>query len=131
MSTLALRAAGVIASAVEPKPGLSFVTRLLAAREDQAKQRVLGHLAAMDNSRLAGLGFTANDIRALRAGELRIAAGKTVVVDPCHCRAAGRQVGVNNLEDDRRCPPVAVAVRHRHDRVDQVTEIDRLVVIVR
>ena len=38
MSTLALRAAGVIASAVEPKPGLSFVTRLLAAREDQAKR---------------------------------------------------------------------------------------------
>jgi hypothetical protein len=72
MSTLALRAAGVIASAVEPKPGLSFVTRLLAAREDQAKRRVLGYLAAMDNARLAGLGFTADDIRALRAGELRL-----------------------------------------------------------
>lgn len=72
MSTLALRAAGVIASAVEPKPGSSLVQRLLAAREDQAKRRVVSYLAAMDDARLAGLGFTPDDVKALRAGELRL-----------------------------------------------------------
>jgi uncharacterized protein YjiS (DUF1127 family) len=72
MSTLALRAAGTFASAVEPKPGSSLVKRLLAARENQAKRRVVGHLAAMDDARLAGLGFTPDDIFALRAGELRL-----------------------------------------------------------
>ena len=34
----------------------------------------------------------------------RIAAGKTVVVDRSRSRAGGRQVGVDNLEGDYRCP---------------------------
>jgi hypothetical protein len=72
MSTLAVRAAGLFASAVEPQPGSSFVERFLAAREDQAKRRVLGMLAAMDDARLQGLGFSAGDIAALRAGNLRL-----------------------------------------------------------
>jgi hypothetical protein len=72
MSTLALRAAGVIASAVEPRSGWSLVERLLAAREDAAKRKVILHLAAMDDARLAGLGFSPDDIAALRAGELRL-----------------------------------------------------------
>ena len=71
MSTLALRAAGVIASAVQPKPGLSFMQRLIAAREAEAKRRVLSLLAAIDDVRLAGLGFTPDDIKALRGGVLR------------------------------------------------------------
>ena len=72
MSTLALRAAGILASAVEPRSGSSLVERLLAAREHQAKRRVLSHLSAMDDARLAGLGFAPGDIVALRAGELRL-----------------------------------------------------------
>ena len=73
MSTLALRAAGVIASAVEPSRSQSLVQRLHRGRaRTQAKRRVVGYLAAMDDARLAGLGFTADDIRALRAGELRL-----------------------------------------------------------
>jgi len=71
MSTLALRAAGAIASAVEPKPGWSLVERLLAAREGQAKRRVLSYLAAMDDARLHGLGFAADNISALRS-DLRL-----------------------------------------------------------
>jgi len=71
MSTLALRAAGVIASAVQPEPGLSFLQRLIAAREEEAKRRVVSHLAAMDDGRLAGLGFSPDDIKALRIGKLR------------------------------------------------------------
>jgi hypothetical protein len=72
MSTLALRAAGVIASAVEPKSGTSLVQRLLTAREHRAKRRVLSYLAAMDDARLAGFDFAPDDILALRAGELRL-----------------------------------------------------------
>jgi hypothetical protein len=72
MSTLAIRGAGALASAVEPRPGLSFVGRLLAAREDAAKQRVVAHLAAMDDARLQGLGFSADDIAALRSGKYRL-----------------------------------------------------------
>src|SRR5262249_16438623 len=71
MSTLALRAAGVIASAVQPEPGQSFVERLLAAREAEAKRRVRWLLAAMDDARLAGLGFSPKDVAALRDGKLR------------------------------------------------------------
>jgi len=72
MSTLAVRAAGVLASAGEPRPGLTFIGRLLAAREDAAKRRVVAHLAAADDSRLQGLGFAAEDIAALRSGEYRL-----------------------------------------------------------
>jgi len=72
MSALALRAAGVIASAAEPRTGLSFIARFLAAREDQAKRRVRDYLAAMDDTRLRDLGFADDDIKALRAGELRL-----------------------------------------------------------
>lgn len=72
MSTLALRAAGIIASAVQAKSGSSLVERFLTARENQAKQHVRKHLAAMDDAWLVGLGFTNDDIRALRFGELRL-----------------------------------------------------------
>jgi len=70
MSTIALRAAGVIASAVEAEPGKSLIRRLLEARENEARRRVLGYLAAMDDGRLQGLGFSADDIAALRAGRM-------------------------------------------------------------
>jgi hypothetical protein len=72
MSTLAVRAAGALASAVEPRPGLTFIGWLLAAREDAAKRRVVAHLAAMDDARLQGLGFNADDIAALHSGEYRL-----------------------------------------------------------
>lgn len=71
MSTLAVRLADAFASAAEPKPKVSLVGRLIAAREEQAKRRVLGYLASMDGERLKDLGFTAEDIQALRNGELR------------------------------------------------------------
>ena len=72
MSTLALRAAGVLASAVEAGDGSSLAQRLLAARENAARRHVIARLAAMDDARLAGLGFSAADIGALRAGQLRL-----------------------------------------------------------
>lgn len=72
MSTLALGPVDAVASADPPGTLSRLVKRLLEAREDKAKRSVLGHLAAMDDARLAGLGFTAEDIQALRAGELRL-----------------------------------------------------------
>jgi hypothetical protein len=71
MSTLALRAAGLFASAVEHQPAMSFVARLLAARENEAWRRVVGYLAVIDDARLQGLGFSGEDIAALRAGQPR------------------------------------------------------------
>ena len=45
MSTLALGLADALASAAEPKPKPSLFQRLIAAREDQARRRVLSYLA--------------------------------------------------------------------------------------
>jgi hypothetical protein len=70
MTTIALRAAGLIASAVEHEPGKSLIQRLLEARENEARRRVVGYLAATDDGRLAGLGFTPDDIATLRAGRM-------------------------------------------------------------
>lgn len=70
MSTLAVDAAGAIASAVPQPP--SLMARLTAAREAQAKHRVLGILSAMDDARLQSLGFSADDITALRNGKLQL-----------------------------------------------------------
>lgn len=70
MSTLALDAAGAIASAVEKPP--SLVARLTAAREAQAKHRVHDFLSTMDDARLHGLGFGTDDIAALRSGKLQL-----------------------------------------------------------
>jgi hypothetical protein len=72
MNTLAIRAGGVIASSVQSRPGQSFFQRLIAARENEAKRRVVGYLAAMDDARLEGIGFTADDIKALRSGQMRL-----------------------------------------------------------
>ena len=73
MSTLALGLADALASAAQPKPKrLGLIQRLIEAREVQAKRRVLGYLTAMDDQQLTGLGFTAEDIEALRQGELRL-----------------------------------------------------------
>jgi len=45
----------------------SFVRRLLLARNDAVKQRVLGWLMEMDDARLRGFGLSIADITILRA----------------------------------------------------------------
>jgi hypothetical protein len=71
MSTLALRAedAAVIAADSWPK---ALFARLIEAREEEARRRVRSYLASLDDGRLASLGFTEDDICALRNGELRL-----------------------------------------------------------
>ena len=50
-----------------PLPQSSFVRRLLLARDDAVKQRVLGWLMEMDDARLRGFGLSIADITILRA----------------------------------------------------------------
>lgn len=49
----------------------SFLTRLVkamtAAREAQARRYVASHLAVMSDERLSDIGFTADEIKAVRA----------------------------------------------------------------
>jgi hypothetical protein len=61
-----------LASTAEPEPQSRFVHRLIRAREDDAKRIVRAHLAVLDDGRLRSLGFSDDDIGALRAGELRL-----------------------------------------------------------
>lgn len=72
MSTLAWELAGDTAPAddSEAKPG--FWSRFFESRKAQANRTVCEHLAAMGDGRLTDLGFSEGDIRALRAGELRL-----------------------------------------------------------
>ena len=49
----------------------SFVRRLLLARDDAVKQRVLGWLMEMDDARLRGFGLAIADITILRASRDR------------------------------------------------------------
>lgn len=72
MSTLALELAGEFAPAAtsEAKPG--FWSRLIEARQAQANRVASVHLAAKGDARLTALGYSKDDIRALRAGELRL-----------------------------------------------------------
>jgi len=53
-------------------PGL--FARLLQAREMRARREVLSYLASQSDARLADLGFGADDIHDLRAGNVRIPA---------------------------------------------------------
>jgi hypothetical protein len=76
MSTLALTLAGGIAPAEDIEAKASFWSRLVAVRQTQADRRVRAHLMAMGATRLTALGFTADEICALQAGELKLPAGK-------------------------------------------------------
>ena len=49
------------------RPKSSFVRRLIAAKDDPAKARVLRWLTEIDDERLAGFGLTPQDIDILRA----------------------------------------------------------------
>jgi hypothetical protein len=76
MSTRALALAGDSAPAENIEAKAGFWSRLIAVRQAQANRMVRAHLLAMGAARLAELGFTENDIRALRAGDLKLPSGK-------------------------------------------------------
>ena len=75
MSTLALLAplsAGPAATERPAKAVKGLFRRLLAAREAEARQRTVLYLAWQPEDRLTALGYTADDIAALRKGEFRL-----------------------------------------------------------
>ena len=72
MSTLAWELAGDVAPADESEAKPGFWSRFIARRQAQANRTVCAHLAVLSDAHLTGLGFSADDIRALRAGELRL-----------------------------------------------------------
>lgn len=52
------------------KPGI--LARLLRARAEASERRTLTHLASQSDERLDAMGFSRDDIDALRKGELRL-----------------------------------------------------------
>jgi hypothetical protein len=59
-----------------PIAGSSLVRRLVLAKDDPAKQRIRAWLSNIDDERLFSLGFTSEDIAALRGTASPPAAGK-------------------------------------------------------
>jgi hypothetical protein len=72
MSTLALWSADSASSAIATKPRPGLFERLIKARERQATRHVYSYLNLQSDERLKDLGYTSEEIAALRAGEVRI-----------------------------------------------------------
>jgi hypothetical protein len=68
MSTLALASAAGADAAVEPSTKPSLFQRLIEARERDALRRIHAFLAVESDQRLRDLGYTAEDIEAIRQG---------------------------------------------------------------
>lgn len=71
MSTLALWSADAASTAAESKPRPSLFARLIRSREREATRRVHSFLIVQSDERLKDLGYSFEDIAALRAGEIR------------------------------------------------------------
>jgi hypothetical protein len=72
MSTLALWSADSASPAIASNPKPSFFARLIKAREREAARRIHSFLITQSDERLAELGYTREDIVALRDGQVRL-----------------------------------------------------------
>jgi uncharacterized protein YjiS (DUF1127 family) len=72
MSTLAWELAGDIAPAEQTEAKAGFWSRFIESRQARANRRVCAHLVAMGDERLMELGFSKDDIRALRMGVISL-----------------------------------------------------------
>lgn len=72
MSTLALGSAVAVSPAIESKPRPSLFQRLIEAREKEATRRVHAFLVTLSDERLHDLGYSPDDIAALRDGQFRM-----------------------------------------------------------
>jgi hypothetical protein len=72
MSTLALWSADGASPAIETRRKPSLFQRLIMAREKEAARRVHSFLLAQSDEHLQDLGYTPEDIAALRDGQLRL-----------------------------------------------------------
>ena len=72
MSTLTIALGNIAPSAAASPASPGLFARLVHQRGMRARREVLSYLMSQSDERLAGLGFSADDIRDLRAGNLRI-----------------------------------------------------------
>jgi hypothetical protein len=70
MSTVALKSAFDAAPTGASGPKLGVFQRLIRMREREALRQILAFLASKSDERLADMGYTAEDIEALRRGKL-------------------------------------------------------------
>lgn len=73
MSTLTMPVGNIAPSAAASPPASpGLLARLVHQREMRARREVASYLMSQSDERLADFGFSADDIHALRAGNLRI-----------------------------------------------------------
>jgi hypothetical protein len=73
MSTLSVPLGNIAPSVAATPASPGLFARLIAGREMRARRAAVSYLMSQSNERLAGLGFSAEHIRDLREGNLRIA----------------------------------------------------------
>jgi len=72
MSTLALWSVDSASPAIASKPKPGLFARLIKAREREAARRIHTFLVTQSDERLEDLGYTPEDIVALRGGQVRL-----------------------------------------------------------
>lgn len=76
MSTLVMPLDNSAPSVAAAPPSSGLFGRLIQAREMRARREVVAYLASQSDARLAGLGFSAGDVRDLRQGDLHAPAAR-------------------------------------------------------
>jgi hypothetical protein len=72
MTTLTMWLETIAPSTAVPPPSPGLFAQLIQSREAQARLQVLSHLMSQSDERLVRLGFSAQDVRDLRDGNLRL-----------------------------------------------------------
>ena len=74
MSTTAFWLAGASVAGTGKQPKVGFLQRLIKAREREALRRIHSFLSAQTDQHLKDLGYTPEDIQAMREGHFRFSA---------------------------------------------------------
>jgi hypothetical protein len=74
MSTLAIPLGNIAPSAAASPASPGLFARLIQGRQTRARREIASYLMSQSDARLTDLGFGADDIHALRAGNLSIPA---------------------------------------------------------
>ena len=76
MSTLTIPLGNIAPSAAAAPASPGLFARLIQGRETRARREIVSYLMSQSDDRLAGLGFSSDDIRALREGNLRVSVAR-------------------------------------------------------
>jgi hypothetical protein len=71
MSTLSIPLGNIAPSAAAPPASPGLFARLIEGREMRARREIVSYLMSQSDDRLAGFGFSTDDIHDLREGNLR------------------------------------------------------------